>query len=68
MINHIDAVVYTGKTHVTGGRDGKARSSDGNLSVDLSPPGSNGPGTNPEQLFAASLLAQLAAQPVQVLG
>jgi Ohr subfamily peroxiredoxin len=53
MINHIDAVVYTGKTHVTGGRDGKARSSDGNLSVDLSPPGSNGPGTNPEQLFGA---------------
>lgn len=53
MINPLDAVVYTGKTHTTGGRDGSSRSSDGNLSIHLSPPGSNGPGTNPEQLFGA---------------
>lgn len=53
MINPLDAVVYTGKTRTTGGRDGSSRSSDGNLSVALSPPGSNGPGTNPEQLFGA---------------
>lgn len=53
MINRIDEVVYTGKTHTTGGRNGRSRSSDGRLAVDLSSPGSNGPGTNPEQLFGA---------------
>ena len=45
-------VLYTGKTHTTGGRDGAARSSDGRLDVQLSAPGSSAPGTNPEQLFA----------------
>lgn len=49
----IEHVVYTGKTHTTGGRDGAARSSDGRLDIKLSPPGSTGSGTNPEQLFAA---------------
>jgi Ohr subfamily peroxiredoxin len=49
----IDNVLYTGKTHTTGGRDGAARSSDGRLDLKLSPPGSTGGGTNPEQLFAA---------------
>lgn len=46
-------IVYTGKTHTTGGRDGASRSSDGELDIALSPPGSNRAGTNPEQLFAA---------------
>jgi lipoyl-dependent peroxiredoxin len=46
-------VLYTGKTHTTGGRDGASRSSDGGLDVKLSVPGSSGTGTNPEQLFAA---------------
>jgi len=46
-------VLYTGKTHTTGGRDGASRSSDGRLHVKLSSPGSAGQGTNPEQLFAA---------------
>ncbi|MDR3400145.1 MAG: organic hydroperoxide resistance protein [Pandoraea sp.] len=46
-------VLYTGKTHTTGGRDGWARSSDSKLDVKLSAPGSSGAGTNPEQLFAA---------------
>jgi Ohr subfamily peroxiredoxin len=46
-------VLYTGKTHTTGGRDGATRSSDGRLDVQLSAPGSSAPGTNPEQLFAA---------------
>jgi len=46
-------VLYTGKTSTTGGRKGASRSSDGNLDIELSPPGSNGKGTNPEQLFAA---------------
>ncbi|ATB39277.1 organic hydroperoxide resistance protein [Cystobacter fuscus] len=49
----IENVLYTGKTHTTGGRDGATRSSDGRLDVKLSPPGSPGAGTNPEQLFAA---------------
>jgi len=46
-------VLYTGKTHTTGGRDGKSRSSDGRLDIPLSSPGAAGGGTNPEQLFAA---------------
>jgi Ohr subfamily peroxiredoxin len=53
MINAIDTVLYTGKTHTTGGRDGQARSTDGRLDIKLSPPGSSGAGTNPEQLLAA---------------
>jgi osmotically inducible protein OsmC len=47
-------VLYTAKTHTTGGREhGAARSSDGHLDVKLSSPGAAGVGTNPEQLFAA---------------
>ena len=47
-------VLYTAKTHTTGGREnGAARSSDGRLDVRLSTPGATGVGTNPEQLFAA---------------
>lgn len=49
----IEKVLYTGKTHTTGGRDGFARSDDAELDVKLSPPGTTQPGTNPEQLFAA---------------
>ncbi|CAG2154425.1 Organic hydroperoxide resistance protein OhrA [Cupriavidus yeoncheonensis] len=49
----IENVLYTGKTRTTGGRDGASRSSDGRLDIRLSPPGSAGGGTNPEQLFAA---------------
>ncbi|HEY4252189.1 MAG TPA: organic hydroperoxide resistance protein [Roseomonas sp.] len=49
----IEKVLYTGKTHTSGGRDGVSRSSDGRLDIRLSPPGSAGGGTNPEQLFAA---------------
>ncbi|MFC5067383.1 organic hydroperoxide resistance protein [Flaviflagellibacter deserti] len=52
-MSQIEKVLYTGKTHTTGGRDGAARSSDGNLDVKLSRFGSSGTGTNPEQLFAA---------------
>jgi Ohr subfamily peroxiredoxin len=49
----IEKVLYTGKTHTTGGRDGASRSSDGRLDIKLSSPGSTDGGTNPEQLFAA---------------
>jgi osmotically inducible protein OsmC len=47
-------VLYTGKTHTTGGRDGgSSNSSDDRLAIKLSTPGTPGTGTNPEQLFAA---------------
>jgi osmotically inducible protein OsmC len=46
-------VLYTAKTHTTGGRDGASRSSDGRLDIKLSTPGTSGTGTNPEQLLAA---------------
>lgn len=41
----------------TAGREGRATSPDGKIDLALSPPGSNGPGTNPEQLFAAGYSA-----------
>lgn len=53
MINQIDTVLYTGKTHTTGGRNGESRSDDGRLDIKLTAPGSSGSGTNPEQLLAA---------------
>jgi lipoyl-dependent peroxiredoxin len=47
-------VIYTAKTHTTGGREhGVSHSSDGQLEVKLAPPGSKRTGTNPEQMFAA---------------
>ena len=54
MISNIEKVIYTAKTHTTGGRDGgSSRTSDGRLDVKLAVPGTPGNGTNPEQLFAA---------------
>jgi Ohr subfamily peroxiredoxin len=52
-MTEIDKVLYTGVTHTTGGRDGFSKSSDGQLDIKLSPPGSAKAGTNPEQLLAA---------------
>jgi lipoyl-dependent peroxiredoxin len=51
MSNKLDAVLYTAHTHTTSGREGAGRSSDGAIDVKLSTPGTNRPGTNPEQLF-----------------
>ena len=49
----LEKVIYTAKTHTTGGRDGgTSLTSDGRLDVKLSTPGTAGTGTNPEQLFA----------------
>jgi osmotically inducible protein OsmC len=49
----LEKVIYTAKAHTTGGREnGAARTSDGRLDVKLSVPGTQGNGTNPEQLFA----------------
>ena len=53
-MSQTEKLLYTARTHTIGGRqDGMSRSSDGRLDVRLSPPGSAGIGTNPEQLFAA---------------
>jgi Ohr subfamily peroxiredoxin len=51
------AVLATETAGATAGREGKATSPDGKINLPLSPPGSNGPGTNPEQLFAAGYSA-----------
>jgi len=48
-----EKVLYTAKTHTTGGRTGASRSDDGRLDIKLSIPGASSNGTNPEQLFAA---------------
>ena len=56
-MNKLDKVLYTGRAHTTGGRDGQSRSDDGKLEVKLSPPGQGGAGTNPEQMFAAGYSA-----------
>lgn len=53
-INQSTRIIYTAKTHTTGGREhGVSHSSDGHLDIKLSTPGTNGTGTNPEQLFGA---------------
>ncbi|KUJ83762.1 organic hydroperoxide resistance protein [Microbulbifer flavimaris] len=53
--------LYTAFATASGGRDGKARTDDGRLEVDLSVPeemgGDGGKGTNPEQMFAAGYAA-----------
>ncbi len=57
----LDKVIYTATATATGGRTGTAQSSDDALSVNLSTPrelgGGGGPGTNPEQMFAAGYSA-----------
>jgi len=57
MATPLDKVLYTAKARTTGGRDGNSRTDDGRLEVKLSPPGTAGNGTNPEQLFAAGYAA-----------
>jgi lipoyl-dependent peroxiredoxin len=53
-MTQVEKVLYTAKTHTTGGREnGASRSSDGHLDIRLSTPGTARIGTNPEQLFAA---------------
>lgn len=52
MSTSLETVLYTAKTHTVGGRTGTGKSSDGELEVKFSSPGSGKPGTNPEQLFA----------------
>jgi osmotically inducible protein OsmC len=57
----VENVLYTAQATATGGRDGRAISSDKVLDVSLTTPkelgGAGGVGTNPEQLFAAGYSA-----------
>jgi Ohr subfamily peroxiredoxin len=57
----IEKVLYRATATATGGRDGRALSSDGVLDAKLTTPrelgGAGGEGTNPEQLFAAGYSA-----------
>ena len=57
----IQTIAYRAYAEATGGRDGRAISSDGILDVALTTPkelgGAGGAGTNPEQLFAAGYSA-----------
>jgi len=57
----LDKVLYTANATSTGGRTGTTESSDGTIKLNLSTPrelgGAGGPGTNPEQLFAAGYSA-----------
>lgn len=54
-------ILYSTQATSTGGREGKSSTADGVLAVTLSTPkelgGGGGPGTNPEQLFAAGYSA-----------
>jgi Ohr subfamily peroxiredoxin len=57
----IDKALYTAHATSTGGRTGTTKSSDDRIALQLSTPkelgGDSGPGTNPEQLFAAGYSA-----------
>jgi Ohr subfamily peroxiredoxin len=57
----IEKVLYRAQATSQGGREGNSKSSDGVLDLKLSTPkelgGGGGPGTNPEQLFAAGYSA-----------
>ena len=60
-MNNQPQILYTAVATATGGREGHSRTSDGRVDVDLDVPtemgGPGGPGTNPEQLFAAGYAA-----------
>ncbi len=57
----IDQALYTARATSTGGRAGSTATDDGRFTAQLSTPrglgGDDGPGTNPEQLFAAGYSA-----------
>lgn len=57
----IEQVLYRATATATGGRDGRAETVDGSLSLALATPrelgGAGGAGTNPEQLFASGYSA-----------
>jgi lipoyl-dependent peroxiredoxin len=68
----IERILYTAEATTEGGREGHARTSDGRLDVDLDVPsemgGTGGPGTNPEQLFAAGYSACFQSSLLRLAG
>jgi len=68
----IDRILYTAEASAEGGRKGHARTSDGRLDVKLDVPtemgGTGGPGTNPEQLFAAGYSACFQSSLLRLAG
>jgi len=58
---HMTDTLYTTTSTAWGGREGRSASEDGRVDVNLSVPksmgGDDGPGTNPEQLFATGYAA-----------
>lgn len=60
-MSKLETIIYTAQATSTGGREGFSQTNDGRLNVVLSTPkalgGNDGPGTNPEQLFAAGYSA-----------
>lgn len=60
-MHKLDKILYTATARSTGGREGTSQTDDGRLKVTLSTPkglgGNDGPGTNPEQLFACGYSA-----------
>jgi Ohr subfamily peroxiredoxin len=59
----VSETLYSATSTAWGGREGRAASDDGRIDVSLSMPGGlggdDGPGTNPEQLFATAYAACL---------
>lgn len=56
----LEKVIYTAHAIATGGREGTAKTDNGNLSLKLDTPiemGGKGDGTNPEQMFAVGYAA-----------
>jgi Ohr subfamily peroxiredoxin len=71
MVTKVEKVLYQAHATATGGRDGRAVTSDGLLDVKLAPPkelGGMGGGTNPEQLFAAGYSACFMSAVKHVAG
>ena len=57
----LEKILYTASATAIGGRNGRVKTDDGSLELATVPPkslgGPGGPGTNPEQLFAAGYAA-----------
>jgi Ohr subfamily peroxiredoxin len=63
--------VYTAEAAVTGGREGVALTTDGQVRIDLAVPpalGGTGQGANPEQLFAITYAASFLSAIAMVAG
>jgi organic hydroperoxide reductase OsmC/OhrA len=61
-MSQIDKLLYTGKTHTTGGRGDAARSSDGHLNIRLSPPGGSGRAATPSSCLPPAGLPASSAR------